>query len=192
MPLPDDIRDRIDADPEGTLLEPIAEILYEKRDRPFFSKRHIESRLRDRYNQETTTKTIGDRLDELMADEWVTRKRVGGTDIFYWNDDASEWPIPPDVEVEPKRLEPTVSEWFDRDYVTYAVGAIAVILVGSIITFVALFDAAGVYDLPIPLDASVLFGLAFWAIVISYLALLYSAWIALRRRGAIPGVRLES
>lgn len=145
--LPSEDRERIDADHDETLIEPIAEILY-CRDRPWFTKEQIRTRLREDYNNEASKPTIDKRLDKLIELELIKRRRIGQTDIYYYLSDKSDWPIPSDVTVEPVNDELTVSEFFGKGYTQLAGMGIIAVLLGGAIVWLGSFQAADVISLP--------------------------------------------
>jgi len=145
--LPQEDRERIDADHDEILIEPIAEILY-RRERPWYTRDQIRIRLKEEYNNDVSNPTIDDRLDDLLELELIKRKRIGQTDIFYYYSDKSEWPIPPDTEVEAVDDEMTVSEFFGKTYVQWAGMGVLAVLLGGIIMWVGSLQASNAISLP--------------------------------------------
>lgn len=174
--LPSEDRERIDADHDETLIEPIAEILY-RRDRPWYTRDQIRIRLKEEYNNDVTNPTIDERLDDLLEIELIKRKRIGQTDIFYYNSDESEWPIPPDVEVEPVNDEMTVSEFFGKTYIQWAGMGILAILFGGIIMWLGSLQASNAIALP--LNSSEILAIGLLTFLISYGLLLISVLVAI-------------
>jgi len=174
--LPSEDRDRIDADHDETLIEPIAEILY-RRDRPWYTRDQIRIRLKEEYNNDVTNPTIDERLDDLLEIELIKRERIGQTDIFYYNSDDSEWPIPPDVEVEPANDEMTVSEFFGKTYVQWAGMGVLAILFGGIIMWLGSLQASNAIALPF--NSSEILAIGLLTFLISYGLLLISVLVAI-------------
>lgn len=174
--LPSEDRDRIDADHDETLIEPIAEILY-RRDRPWYTRDQIRIRLKEEYNNDVTNPTIDERLDDLLEIELIKRERIGQTDIFYYNGDDSEWPIPPDVEVEPANDEMTVSEFFGKTYVQWAGMGVLAILFGGIIMWLGSLQALNAIALPF--NSSEILAIGLLTFLISYGLLLISVLVAI-------------
>jgi hypothetical protein len=136
--------------------------------RPWFTVDQMNSEFNHQYHPDT----VRDKLSKLRELEIVESKSVGKPDIYYLNDDRSEWPIPPDVEVEAKRTEPTLSEFFSLWYVQLGlVGLLGPVLAGTIL-IVASFAAAGVISLPVSTTETISLGLTI--IILSYVLLLIS------------------
>lgn len=183
--LPPEDREIIDADHDETLIIPIAEILFEG-DRAWYTKDQINIRLQQEYNQDVSNPTISTRLDRLLELELIERKRIGQTDIFYYFR-GSEWPIPPDVEVEPVEKELTVNELFTRTYVLWASIAIIAIIFGGIIIWIGTFQFSNTVTLPWSGSDTIALGLL--TFFVSYGLLLMAIIVGLfdfATEGALP------
>lgn len=174
--LPEKDRNRINADHDETLIEPIAEILYQD-DRAWYTKDQINIYLNERYNQDVSNPTIASRLDDLLEIEIIKRKRIGPTDIFYYNADESEWPLPPDTVVESKDDDMTVSELFDKTYVWWAGSAIVAVLIGGIIVWAGTLQASNI--LPLPVNNTDVLAVGLLTFLCSYLLLLVSVLVGI-------------
>jgi hypothetical protein len=92
----------------------ILEIIQEAK-RPFVPVSYVAGRT------EIQSDGMRPRLNRL-EDVGVLASCPGANGDVYWiKDDRSDWPIPPDVEVEPVENEMTVSEVWERKYVQLAV-----------------------------------------------------------------------
>lgn len=174
--LPNEDSERIDADHDETLIEPIAEILY-RRERPWYTRDQIRIRLREEYNNDVTNPTIDDRLDDLIELELIKRKRIGQTDIFYYNSEESDWPIPPDTEVEAVDDEMTISEFFGKTYVHWAGIGVLAVLLGGIIMWIGSLQASNVVS--IPFNTSEILAVGLLTFLLSYGLLLIAVLVAI-------------
>ncbi|WP_435359515.1 hypothetical protein [Haloarchaeobius sp. DFWS5] len=126
--LPDWIEDRIEPNADLSLqYRPVVEVFVEN-DRPFFTRRQVEAEL----DEEFTKDTVKARLDELCEDQILKIDRTSAGDLYWLNNEESDWPVPGDVVVEAKNDELTVSEFFDKDSVGYAALGVGSILISSL------------------------------------------------------------
>ena len=95
-----------------------------------------------------STDTVQSRMDELVERDVLKSEKVNNGNIYWLNHEDSEWPLPPDVEVEPERAEPTVSEWKNSGYVQLAALSVVVVVGGTAITLFGTFQAGGDYTTP--------------------------------------------
>ena len=106
--IPDWIEDRIRFN-EGRSLQqrPVVKVFLES-ERPYLTRRQVQTRLKGTHSRGT----VIDRLSELCEVGVLDHEDLKGGGVYWLNNKTSDWPIPPDVKVEPKREEMTVSEFF--------------------------------------------------------------------------------
>jgi len=144
--LPDDILNRIDADHDETVKEPLATILYDG-ERAWYTKKQLNYRLREDHNVDVSKPAMTERLDELQEIELVAIRKVGGTNIYYWDDDASEWPIPSDVVIQSEFS--ALMQTVNTSYAIWGVAGIIGILVGGLLTILGTVTYSEYLTLPI-------------------------------------------
>ena len=144
--LPDDILNRIDADHDETVKEPLATILYDG-ERAWYTKKQLNYRLREDHNVDVSKPAMTERLDELQEIELVAIRKVGGTNIYYWDDDASEWPIPSDVVIQSEFS--ALMQTVNTSYAIWGVAGIIGILVGGLLTILGTVTSSEYLTLPI-------------------------------------------
>ena len=144
--LPDDILNRIDADHDETVKEPLATILYDG-ERAWYTKKQLNYRLREDHNVDVSKPAMTERLDELQEIELVAIRKVGGTNIYYWDDDASEWPIPSDVVIQSEFS--ALMQTLNTSYAIWGVAGIIGILVGGLLTILGTVTSSEYLTLPI-------------------------------------------
>lgn len=128
--LPERIRAKLGTPNADYKLQPhaVAQVFVDA-DEPFLTRRQVQSRVNGEYDK----KTVLSRLD-LLVELDVLRADVhpGGT-IYWLENEASEWPVPPDVEVEPKRDDVTVAELVDRNSIRASTIGIGAVLLSSLL-----------------------------------------------------------
>lgn len=140
-------------------------------DRPYYNVTKMHAAI----GNEVSRDTVQERMKELVEREVLVKKQLNNGDIYWLNREESDWPIPPDVEVEPERTEPTISEWKQRDYVRVAAISVSLAIVGTAIVLIGTFQAGGFYELPFNSSDILASGLSLG--IISYLGLLISGLI---------------
>lgn len=161
--LPDDIIDRIGANHDETVIEPLATILYDS-ERAWYTKKQLNYRLREDHNVNVSKPAMTERLDELQELELIRLRKVGGTNIYYWDDDASEWPIPNDVVIQSEFS--ALIQTFNTSYALWGVAGILGILVGGLLTVVGTISYSEYLMLPI--SAGSIIAVAFLTLFCSY------------------------
>lgn len=112
-------------------------------DRPYYNIQRLEAEF------DTSGDTIRDRLAEMENKGVVKKERINNGDVYWINFDVSEWPIPPDTDVESSTDEQTVKEFFGQTYVLLiAIGIILSMGSGPLI-WAGTFQAGGQIALPI-------------------------------------------
>jgi len=124
-----------------------------------------------------STDTVQSRMDELVERDVLKSEKVNNGFVYWVNYDDSEWPIPPDVEVEPERTEPTISEWKNYGYVQLSAFALFIAVIGTAITLIGTFQTGGFYTTPWGASNIIAVGLS--AGIVSYFALFLAGllWI---------------
>lgn len=164
--LPDWIKDRIDStnfDKDLTQRHVALEFVHG--DRPFYNVTQMDAAL----GSDVSGDTVRNRLDELHERDVLVRQKINNGNVYWLKQEDSDWPIPPDVDVEPERSEPTVSEWRQEPYVKCAAASILLAIVGTAITLAGVFQSVGYYNLPVPASDIIGYGLS--AGILSYIGL---------------------
>lgn len=172
--LPEDIESRIDtADYDLDLTQGHVALEFVHGDRSFYNVAQMHAAL----GRDVSTDTVRARLDELHERDVLSRQQVNNGNIYWLNQPESDWPIPPDVEVEPERDELTVNEWRQRGDVQIAAGSVFLAIAGTAITLIGTFQSAGHYQLPVAPAEVIAVGLT--AGIMSYLGLFFAGlfWI---------------
>lgn len=182
--LPNEIKSRIDPgsyDMELTQRHVALEFVHG--DRPFYSVAQMHAAL----GSDVSSDTVRSRMDELEEREVLKSEQVNNGSIYWLIGDTSEWPIPPDVEVEPKQEEITISEWRQQVHVQIAAISILTAIIGTAITLTGTFQAGGYYQLPIRTDELLAYGLT--AGLFSYFGLFFAGLIWILDLPSIDEIR---
>jgi hypothetical protein len=107
-------------------------------DRPFLSRRRVQNEIG------LSSQGTRDRLSDLEEREILDSAAAGGGRIYWIRNDTSEWPIPPDVEVEPISNGLTVSDLLQRQPVQFVGVGLILMIAGAL--FTTLFTMALAYD----------------------------------------------
>jgi len=172
--LPKEIESRIDtADYDLELTQGHVALEFVHGDRPFYNVAQMHAAL----GRDVSTDTVRARLDELHERDVLSRQQVNNGNIYWLNQPESDWPLPPDVEVEPERDELTVNEWRQRPDVQTAAGSVFLAIAGTAVTLIGTFQSAGYYQLPVSATDIIAAGLT--AGIMSYLGLFFAGlfWI---------------
>lgn len=140
-------------------------------DRPFYNVAKMHAAL----GSSVSTDTVRARMEEMHERDLLHREKMNNGNIYWLRSNDSDWPIPPDVEVEPVRTEPTISEWRERDYVQWAAFSIVLALMGTAVTLIGTFEAGGYYDVPGSANDIIAAGLS--VIILSYFGLFLAGLI---------------
>lgn len=137
--VPDWIEEKIEFDSQREVQDHHIVDIFQKADRPFLSRNRVETELG------MSDEGARQRLLDLEELEVIDSCSAAGGRIYWIYDKRSEWPIPPDIQIEPVSDELTVSELTDRDEVQYGVIAILAAMVGSVsITGIVVATALGI------------------------------------------------
>jgi hypothetical protein len=174
--LPDDVRSKLKTDPRHTsgnelLPAEVALTMYEN-DRPIWTASQMQSELDTDHGKETV-RTKLNALDEVDVCESMP---ANNGRIYWWNDDRSDWPIPPDVIVEGKQ-ELTVDELLDPWYSKLGLIGLFGPAIAGIPLLVGIFAIGG--TISIPVSGTELLSIGMIAIVLSYIFLAYAGLIGI-------------
>lgn len=151
---------------------PVALELYHG-ERPYYSVTQMQAELDSDHSEDT----VRDRLDDLTELDIADTDQVNNGKIYYLDDPDSEWPVPTDVDVEPERTEPTVSEFFGRGSVKMAALGVAVTVVSGLVILLGAYEAANRIALPVSGTNLLATGLA--AIIFSWVLFIWAGllWV---------------
>lgn len=143
--IPEHLESRIkDPDYNRRLTQRAVAKEFVKADRPFYNV----SRMHAALGAGVSSDTVQSRLDELVERGVLKTEKVNNGNVYWLNSGDSKWPIPPDVDVDPKRTEPTISEWKGYGYVRLAALSLLLAVIGTAITLFGTFQAGGYYVTP--------------------------------------------
>lgn len=142
-------------------------------DRPFYNVSQMHAALGGSVSDDT----VRSRLKELNERDVLQLQEVNNGKIYWLDMPESNWPIPPDVDVEPKTTEITLSEWRSQTHIQTAAASILIAILGTAVTLVGVFQTGGYYQLPISGSELITYGLS--AALMSYVGLFASGamWI---------------
>ncbi|GAA0647033.1 hypothetical protein [Salarchaeum japonicum] len=170
--IPDWIESRIDSPNNERSLTQRGVVKEFLRDaRPFYSITRLQAEIK----KEVSKDTVRSRAGELHERGVLGHEEINNGDVYWLKHPKSEWPIPPDVEVEPKRNKLTVEEWQKRPYVRFAAGSVFLAIIGTAVTLVGTFQTTGAYQLPFSASNLIAAGLS--AGIISYIGLFVSGLV---------------
>jgi len=169
--LPDDVRSKLKTDPRHTsgnelLPAEVAETMHEH-DRPIWTASQMQSELDTTHR----TETVRDKLNTLDEVEVCESMPANNGRIYWWNDDRSDWPIPPDVAVEGQQ-ELTVTELLDPWYAKLGLIGLLGPAIAGLPLLIGIFVIAGTISLPVSGTELLSFGMI--AILLSYILLAYA------------------
>lgn len=172
--LPEWIKSRIDTpDTSRSITQYQVVKEFVRNTRPYYNV----SRMHAALGGNVSTDTVQSRMDELVERDVLRSEKVNNGYIYWVNNEDSDWPIPSDVEVEPERTEPTVSEWKSHGYVQLSAFSLVVVVIGTAITLLGTFQAGGYYVTPWGASEIIAVGLS--AGIMSYFGLFLAGllWI---------------
>lgn len=182
--LPDWIASRIDTpDNDRSLTQYQVSKEFVKDKRPYYNV----SRMHAALGGGVSTDTVQSRLDELVQRDVLKSEKVNNGFIYWVDYDDSDWPIPSDVEVEPKRTEPTVSEWKRFNYVQTAAFSLLLAVIGTAITLLGTFQIEGYYTTPFAPSEIIAWGLTFG--ILSYFGLFISGLLWTFNMNKFPSLK---
>jgi len=157
-----------------------------KENRPYYNV----SRMHAALGGNVSTDTVQSRMDELVERDVLKSEKVNNGFIYWLNHKDSDWPIPPDVEVEPERTEPTVGEWKNYSYVQLAALSLLTVIIGTAVTLLGTFQTGGYYTTPWGASDIIAVGLS--AGIVSYFGLFAAGLLWIFDIGELPDVRNSS
>lgn len=171
--LPEWVEDRLEHDNNRDLQQRhVAEVIVNG-DRPYYNVRGVRAEIKGDFDKDT----VRARLDELV-EQGVLREELMNRGYIYWlKEQESDWPIPPDVEVEAITNEPTVSEFFSRPHVVIAsIGFLGTAIAG-VVVWLGTLQSAG--SITLPWSATEVLTIGLLTMLLSYLAIFSSmiVWI---------------
>lgn len=169
--LPEEIRSKLKTDPRYTsgnelLPAEVAATMY-KHDRPVWTASQMQAELDTGHGTETVRNKLN-KLDEL---EICGSMSANNGRIYWWNDDRSDWPIPPDVVVEGQQAL-TVSELLSPWYAKMGVIGLFGPVIAGIPLLIGIFEIGGTISSPIPGTELLTWGMII--IIASYTLLVYA------------------
>lgn len=172
--LPADVRSKLTTDPRhvsGNELLPaaVAETMV-THDRPMWTASQMRAELESGHSRETVREKL-QTLDELDV---CRSMEANNGRIYWWNDDRSRWPIPPDVDVEGGL---TVAALLDPWYAKWALVGVTGPTLAGLPLLLGVFQASGRLSTPVTGEALLSAGLI--VILLSYMVLIYSGILGL-------------
>jgi hypothetical protein len=169
--LPEEVRSKLKTDPRYTsgnelLPAEVAATMY-THDRPVWTASQMQAELETGHGRET----VRDKLNKLDELEICRSMSANNGRIYWWNDDRSNWPIPPDVVVEGQQ-ELTVSELLSPWYAKLAILSLLGPTIAGLPLLVGIFDIGGTISSPVPGTELLTAGLII--IIASYTLLVYA------------------
>lgn len=178
--LPEWILERTSINPSHEVQEREVARIFVESDRPYLTRRQVQSKLEGNPSKGT----VIDRLSGLCEVEVLAADELEGGNIYWLENEKLNWPIPPDVDVEPISDEMTVSEFFNSSAVTWSGIGIGVILVSSLFLWVgASYSAVGSSVLGITATDLILAG--FLLIFTGWMIIVISAFLWFRNPPAV-------
>jgi hypothetical protein len=173
--LPDDIRAKLKTDPRQTsgnelLPAEVALMIYE-RERPLWTA----SQMRANLDTDHSVETVRDKLKHLDEIDICESMEANNGRVYWWNDERSDWPIPPDVTVEEQGV--TVAEVLTPWYAKLGVCGLAGPVIAGLFLVAGVFEIAG--EIVLPVAGTDLLSIGLSAIIFSYLLLLYAGFMGL-------------
>jgi len=146
--LPHDVQQKLKTGPEAVkqnklLPAEVAAVMYDHPKKCIWTKKSMHAELED----PPTPETVRKKLNDLVEIGLCKSEPANRGDIYWWDYPETDYPKPPDVEVEQSKL--TVNELFQLNHIGLAVLSVVGITVGVIPLFMAIFGIAGVVPLPI-------------------------------------------
>lgn len=174
--LPDDVRSRLKTDPRHTsgneLLPAEVALKMFENDRPIWTASQMQAELDTGHRKET----VRDKLNTLDEVNVCESMPANNGRIYWWDDDRSDWPIPPDVVVEGQQ-DLTVAELLDPWYSKLGLlGLLGPALAGMPL-LIGIFAISG--TISIPVAGTELLSIGMIAIVLSYLLLAYAGLLGI-------------
>jgi hypothetical protein len=174
--LPEDARTKLKTDPRHTngnelLPATVAATMY-GHDRPLWTATQMQAELDTGHG----TETVRNKLNALDEIGLCASMRANGGRIYWWNDDRSDWPLPPDVAVD-GREGPTLAEALDPWYAKVGLIGLLSPAVAGVPVVAGVLAVGGA--LSVPIDGTELLSMGLIAIVLSYVLMVYAGLLFL-------------
>ena len=174
--LPDDVCSKLKTDPRHTsgneLLPAEVAVTMHEHDRPIWTPSQMQAELTTGHGIETVRNKLKE-LDEIGVCDSMS---ANNGRIYWWDDERSDWPIPPDVVVEGQR-ELTVAELLDPWYAKLGLIGLLAPAIAGLPLIIGIFAIAGTISIPISGEELLSIGLT--VIVLSYLLVVYSGLLGI-------------
>jgi hypothetical protein len=169
--LPEDARAKLKTDPRHTngneLLPAAVATTMRDHDRPIWTASQMQAELDTGHGKET----VRNKLNTLEEIGICASMRANGGRIYWWDDERSDWPLPPDVAVE-GREGPTLAEVLDPWYAKVGLIGLLSPAVAGVPVVAGVLAVGGALSLPI--EGSELLSMGLIAIVLSYVLMVYA------------------
>lgn len=169
--LPENARARLKTDPRHTngneLLPAAVAATMHEHDRPIWTASQMQAELDTGHGKET----VRNKLNTLEEVGICGSMRANGGRIYWWNDERSDWPLPPDVAVE-GRTGPVLTEVLDPWYVKVGLVGLLSPAVAGLPVVAGVLAVGG--SLSVPVDGTELLSIGLIAIILSYILMAYA------------------
>ncbi|GAB6860800.1 hypothetical protein ACFR97_00700 [Haloplanus litoreus] len=169
--LPEDAHAKLKTDPRHTngneLLPATVATTMRGHDRPIWTASQMQAELDTGHGKET----VRNKLNTLEEIGICASMRANGGRIYWWDDERSDWPLPPDVAVE-GREGPTLAEVLDPWYAKVGLIGLLSPAVAGVPIVAGVLAVGGALSLPI--EGSELLSMGLIAIVLSYVLMVYA------------------
>lgn len=186
--LPDDIRSKLKTDPRHTsgneLLPAEVALTMDENNRPIWTASQMRSELDTGHSKETVRDKLN-KLDEVGVCESMP---ANNGRIYWWNDNRSNWPIPPDVVVEGQK-DLTVAELLDPWYAKVGMIGLFGPAIAGLPLLIGVFAIGGTISVPVSGEELLAAGMV--AIVLSYLILAYAGLIGMLQRATGGSIDMD-
>ncbi|MFC7172450.1 hypothetical protein ACFQL0_01795 [Haloplanus litoreus] len=146
--LPEDAHAKLKTDPRHTngneLLPATVATTMRGHDRPIWTASQMQAELDTGHGKET----VRNKLNTLEEIGICASMRANGGRIYWWDDERSDWPLPPDVAVE-GREGPTLAEVLDPWYAKVGLIGLLSPAVAGVPIVAGVLAVGGALSLPI-------------------------------------------
>ena len=168
--LPDWIEQKLEDNIQRDLMQrPVVEAIWNAEE-PYLSRKLIQHRVEEQVDDNFDKSTVISRLSELSELDVLMSDDVCGGTMYWIYDDRSNWPIPPDVDVEPTSDEMTVQEFFSEDAVRIGFFGVACLGISSLIMWLGAWMSSNNFTF---------YGFGAVDILVSGFTLIIAGWLAL-------------
>jgi hypothetical protein len=144
--VPDWIDDKIEFDEQKDFQDHHLVYAFVESEKPFLTVSQLATKF------DKSKEGIRNRVHDLEVVDVLDSCPGAGGRLYWIHDDRSNWPIPPDVQIEPIETtdETTVSELTQRSSVQYGGAAVAAAMFGSVL--ITGLVAGLIFEIQIPSD----------------------------------------